>query len=61
MPAIDWIHVGMFVLGLVLQWLGSRAVGSGVSPPTTPQPIDANMLLNLAHKLLDERRQSAKP
>jgi hypothetical protein len=62
MPAIDWVHVAMFFLGLVLQWLGSRA-GSPSAPtlgPQQPPPVDANMLLDLAHKLLDERRQLTK-
>lgn len=64
MPTIDWIHVAMFILGLALQWLSARS-GTPIPPFPGPQqqqppPIDANMLLSLAHKLLDERRQATK-
>ena len=67
MPTIDWIHVAMFILGLALQWLSARS-GTPIPFPPMPSPqqqqqppaIDANMLLSLAHKLLDERRQATK-
>ena len=66
MPAIDWVHVAMFFLGLAMQWLASKAgaaLPSGANPaPAQPAAVDPNLILDLAHKLLDERRQAtAKP
>ena len=34
MPPIDWIHVAMFVAGLVLQYVAHR---SGVIPAVSPK------------------------
>ena len=64
LPPIDWVHIAMFLAGLALQWLtgrGSPQPGAPTAPSAPPGPIDANMLLTLAHKLLDERRQNQKP
>jgi hypothetical protein len=65
MPTIDWVHVAMFVLGLAMQWLAHRAAQAAAPTPATPSsqptPIDPNLLLDLAHKLLDQRQLAAKP
>ena len=63
MPPIDWIHVAMFVAGLALQYVAHR---SGVIPavsaptPAIAPPADSKPLLDLVHKLLDQR-QPASP
>ena len=64
MPTLDWIHVAMFIAGLVLQYLANR----GIALPSLPQPApqaaptpsaDSKPLLDLVHKLLDQRQPSA--
>ena len=65
MPPIDWIHVAMFVAGLVLQYVAHRsgvipAVPQPTSPPAVVPTTDAKPLLDLVHKLLDQR-QPASP
>jgi len=56
MPPLDWIHIAMFIVGLVLQYLTHR-VGSAASSATTGE---SKPLLELVHKLLDQR-QPATP
>ena len=65
MPPIDWIHVAMFVAGLVLQYVAHRsgvipAVPQPASPPAVVPTPDSKPLLDLVHKLLDQR-QPASP
>jgi hypothetical protein len=64
MPPLDWIHVAMFVAGLVLQFftnrLGATPATPQPTPPSTPTPASvpenhSKPLLDLIHKLLDQR------
>ena len=63
MPPIDWIHVAMFIAGLALQYLTSRTSMPSIIPPPAPTPApaavpstDTKPLLDLVHKLLDQRQ-----
>src|ERR1019366_7595607 len=71
MPPLDWIHVAMFAAGLVLQFVAHRSgVIPAISPPPSPPApatgsapaasTDSKPLLDLVHKLLDQR-QPASP
>jgi hypothetical protein len=72
MPPIDWIHIAMFVAGLALQFVTNRLAGSSPVPaPATPAPTpvqpaqpaggDSKPLLDLIHKLLDQRQGAMTP
>jgi hypothetical protein len=62
MPTIDWIHVAAFIAGLALQFFTSRINATPAVPQPTPSPTPAPVpgpeskpLLDLVHKLLDQR------
>ena len=64
MPTLDWIHVIAFVAGLALQFVASRiGLNQAVAPtPSAPSPslasgasTESKPLLDLVHKLLDQR------
>jgi hypothetical protein len=65
MPPLDWIHVAMFAAGLILQYVGQRAGIITVTPSPAPTPpsaepaVDTKPLLDLIHKLLDQRLPSS--
>jgi hypothetical protein len=64
MPPIDFIHVAAFIAGLALQYFTSRMGATPAVPQPTPSPVppapapgaDSKPLLDLVHKLLDQRQ-----
>jgi hypothetical protein len=63
MPPLDWIHIAAFITGLALQYFTSRMSAIPATPQPTPSPVpsapapstDSKPLLDLVHKLLDQR------